>query len=189
MRLPIFCLLLSLSALAGCSRPAAPPARASAFIPDSSCEYTPLDGKKLIGAQQCNDMQIGNRTTLIMRDGPILEARGVPFVDYHLLVVNTDPDRYLTEVFAKNYQLVPASACDKVKNYHLALPRFDEQIQQIVHGTGCFVRTDLTVTGPVKPSPIQGHMSIRNAIEQTIRATPLYIVDRQGDTIIVAKKP
>ncbi|NDL65509.1 hypothetical protein [Acerihabitans arboris] len=51
---------------------------------------------------------------------------------------------------------------------------------------GCFVRADLAAAGPARPSPVQGHMSIRNAIESAIRATPLY---RQGDTIIVAKKP
>ncbi|MED5525678.1 MAG: hypothetical protein VX447_13120 [Pseudomonadota bacterium] len=79
--------------------------------------------------------------------------------------------------------------CDVGAKYDIKAPRFDELAQQLAHATGCFIETDLAQTGAVKPNPVKGYMTIRQAVKVAIKGTGLKVVREDKDLIQVAKKP
>ncbi|MCH1918931.1 hypothetical protein L9G15_05725 [Shewanella sp. A3A] len=79
-------------------------------------------------------------------------------------------------------------SCEKTANYQLELPRMDETLQQIAHGTGCFIEADLTRIGAIKPKPVIGHYTIRAAIEIAIAGTGLEIEQTALNNIKVSPK-
>ncbi|MFM2479811.1 STN domain-containing protein [Celerinatantimonas sp. YJH-8] len=80
-------------------------------------------------------------------------------------------------------------SCDTMAHYDIHFDRFDEVAQQVSHATGCFIETDLSQTGSVKPNPVVGSMSIRQAIKTAIQGTDLMIVSEDNHVIRVKKKP
>lgn len=78
-----------------------------------------------------------------------------------------------------------AGKCDEVASFDLAFERFDEAAQEIAHGSGCFIRTDTAKTGSIKPSPVKGSMTRREAVAASIRDSGLQIVNHQPDQVTV----
>lgn len=76
-------------------------------------------------------------------------------------------------------------ACDQRANYNIQFQRFDETAQQLAHATGCFIHADLKHDGDVKVNPVQGHLSIREALEMAIQDTRLHVVAQSADSITV----
>ncbi|WP_251976735.1 hypothetical protein [Salinicola avicenniae] len=70
-------------------------------------------------------------------------------------------------------------------NYDISFDRFDETAQQIAHATGCFIQTDISKTGGVKPNAVEGKFTPRQAVEQAISGTRLQITDQTPDIITV----
>lgn len=75
--------------------------------------------------------------------------------------------------------------CDIEGTYHVNLPRFDETAQQLAHASGCFIETDLSRTGAVHVNPVQGTMTLREAVSDAIIGTSLKIVAQKPDSITV----
>lgn len=78
-----------------------------------------------------------------------------------------------------------SGACDRVAQYDLSSPRFDEVAQQLTHATGCFIRTDLSLTAAITVNPVKGRMSIRKALAIAIKNTPLKVVKQEPNLISV----
>lgn len=77
-------------------------------------------------------------------------------------------------------------ACDKVANYDLNFNRVDETLQQVAHGTDCFVKTDkLNEIGSKTPNPVKGKMTIRNAVKTMLDGTSVHIIEETPNTISV----
>lgn len=76
-------------------------------------------------------------------------------------------------------------ACDQRADYHIHFRRFDEMAQQLTHATGCFIHVDLEHDGDVEVNPVQGHFSIREALQRAIQGTRLHIVDQGADMMTV----
>lgn len=81
----------------------------------------------------------------------------------------------------------PAAAgkCDVINDYDIAAGRFDETAQQLAHATGCFIETDLGNTGGIGVRPVQGRMTIRQALERSIQGTSLTIIGNEPNKISV----
>lgn len=92
-----------------------------------------------------------------------------------------------TSCSQSSYGHIPAGKCDVKGTYNVNLPRFDETAQQLAHASGCFIETDLSQTGAVHVNPVQGTMTLREAIAQTIKGTPLKIVAQKPDSITIEK--
>lgn len=75
--------------------------------------------------------------------------------------------------------------CDEVASFDMAFSRFDEAAQEIAHGSGCFVQTNTAATGSIKPNPVKGEMTRREAVQATIQATGLKITNHQPDQLTV----
>ncbi|MGM3159347.1 hypothetical protein [Dickeya undicola] len=82
-------------------------------------------------------------------------------------------------------QPVPYGKCDKIGTYDLRFERFDETAQQIAHATGCGIITDTSKTGAVRPHPVIGTMTIRQAVQTAIVGTRLRITHQDGESITV----
>ncbi|MBO8135482.1 hypothetical protein IM678_16705 [Dickeya fangzhongdai] len=82
-------------------------------------------------------------------------------------------------------QPVPYGQCDKVGTYDIRFDRFDETAQQIAHATGCGIITDTSKTGAVRPHPVIGTMTIRQAVQTAIAGTRLRITHQDGESITV----
>ncbi|RQN06828.1 STN domain-containing protein [Pantoea ananatis] len=80
---------------------------------------------------------------------------------------------------------IPLGKCDVKGTYSINFPRFDETAQQLAHASGCFIETDLSRTGAVHVNPVQGTMTIREAVSEAIKGTSLTIVAQKPDTITV----
>lgn len=76
-------------------------------------------------------------------------------------------------------------ACDKKFDYDINFNRFDETAQQIAHATGCFIETDTSITGSVKPNSVKGHFSPREAVVLAVKGTSLKIVKQEDNLIEV----
>ncbi len=63
--------------------------------------------------------------------------------------------------------------------------RFDETAQQLAHGTGCFIRMDLSRTAPVRVNPFKGRMTIRDALCTALAGAGLKVTEQQADSITV----
>lgn len=79
----------------------------------------------------------------------------------------------------------PDGACDKKLDYNINFNRFDEVAQQIAHGTGCFIETNTSVTGAIKPNPVQGNFTPREAVKLAIQGTSLKIAKQAPNLIKV----
>lgn len=75
--------------------------------------------------------------------------------------------------------------CDKPLTYDIGFARFDETAQQIAHATGCVVILDVSEAGAVRPNPVRGTMSPREALAKAIKGTGLKIVSQGPDSITV----
>ena len=82
---------------------------------------------------------------------------------------------------------VPAGQCDKTGDYDLPPQRFDETAQAMVHASGCFVRTDLSKTGPVSVNAVHGRMTLRQALKRAIAGTPLRITENRPDSVTIRR--
>ncbi|WKV49556.1 hypothetical protein [Dickeya fangzhongdai] len=79
----------------------------------------------------------------------------------------------------------PYNQCDKIGTYNIRFDRFDETAQQIAHATGCGIITDTSKTGAVRPHPVIGTMTIRQAVQTAITGTRLRITHQDGESITV----
>ena len=80
---------------------------------------------------------------------------------------------------------VPEGKCDTIADYNINFSRFDETAQQLAHGTGCFIRTDLSRTAPVRVNPVIGRMTIREALHMAVAGTGLKVSEQQADSMTV----
>ena len=80
---------------------------------------------------------------------------------------------------------VPEGKRDTVADYDISFSRFDETAQQLAHGTGCFISTNLSRTAPVRVNPVKGRMTIREALHIAIAGTGLKVTEQQADSITV----
>ena len=80
---------------------------------------------------------------------------------------------------------VPRGKCDAIANYDISFSRFDETAQQLAHGTGCFISTDLNRTAAVRVNPVKGRMTIRDALRTALAGTGLKVTEQQPDSITV----
>ena len=65
------------------------------------------------------------------------------------------------------------SRCDVSGDYQINFQRMDETLQQIAHASGCFVEADLQTIGALKPNPVEGHFSVKQAVDTAIAGTGL----------------
>ncbi|AUQ26916.1 hypothetical protein [Dickeya zeae] len=83
------------------------------------------------------------------------------------------------------YRSVPYGKCDNVGTYHLYFDRFDETAQQLAHATGCVVITDTSKTGAIRPHPVVGTLTIRQAVQMAMTGTALRITHQDANSITV----
>ena len=69
--------------------------------------------------------------------------------------------------------------------YNIPAQRFDETAQALAHASGCFIKTDLNVTGSVKVNAVTGKISILDALRMAIKDTPLKIAEIKPNEITV----
>ena len=69
--------------------------------------------------------------------------------------------------------------------YDIPRQRFDETAQALAHASGCFIKTDLSVTGSTKVNAVTGKISILNALRMAIKDTPLKITEIKPNEITV----
>ncbi len=70
-------------------------------------------------------------------------------------------------------------------SYDIPAQRFDETAQQIAHATDCFIQADVSQIGAVMVNPVQGEVSIRDAVAMAIENTDLVITEESADQIVV----
>ncbi|MDF7662670.1 STN domain-containing protein [Erwiniaceae bacterium L1_54_6] len=75
--------------------------------------------------------------------------------------------------------------CDAIADYDISFSRFGETAQQLAHGTGCFIRTDLNRTAAVRVNPVKGRMTIREALHMAVAGTGLKVTEHQADSMTV----
>lgn len=75
--------------------------------------------------------------------------------------------------------------CDAIADYDISFSRFDETAQQLPHGTGCFIRADLSRTSRVSVNPVKGRMTIREALHTALAGTVLKVTEQQADSMTV----
>lgn len=71
-------------------------------------------------------------------------------------------------------------ACQKVAQYDIHFARIDETLQQIVHGTGCFVEYYDTRISALPAQPVTGKMTIAQAVAQATGGAPLKLEHPQN---------
>ncbi|HXV29002.1 MAG TPA: hypothetical protein VD840_01595 [Sinorhizobium sp.] len=82
-----------------------------------------------------------------------------------------------------------AGRCDTVLDYDIDFDRFDETAQQIAHATGCFIEIEnMTAIASVKPNPVKGRMTPREALSAAIKGTSLIITRNEPDLIGVEQR-
>ncbi|MBN3216600.1 hypothetical protein [Pectobacterium polaris] len=86
-----------------------------------------------------------------------------------------------TQEYARNL----GGKCDMPQYYAIDFSRFDETAQQIAHATGCGIITDTTLTGAIKPHPVKGYLTRREAVFMAIKGTSLKVTQQEPDTITV----
>ncbi|AIA69638.1 putative lipoprotein [Pectobacterium atrosepticum SCRI1043] len=86
-----------------------------------------------------------------------------------------------TEKYAKNL----GGKCDVPQYYDIDFSRFDETAQQIAHATGCGITTDTSLTGAIKPHPVKGYLTRREAVFMAIQGTSLKVTKQEADTVSV----
>lgn len=75
--------------------------------------------------------------------------------------------------------------CDVPQHYAIDFDRWDETAQQIAHATGCFIVMNPQRIGSVKPNPVEGVLTPREAVAVAIKGTGLRITQQKPDSITV----
>lgn len=75
--------------------------------------------------------------------------------------------------------------CDVPQRYSIDFARWDETAQQIAHATGCFIVMNTEAIGSVKPNPVEGVFTPREAVALAIKGTGLRITRQKPDSITV----
>ena len=66
--------------------------------------------------------------------------------------------------------------------------RFDETAQALAHASGCFIAIEDREVYAQKISPVEGRMSIRDAVAQALKGTAFEIKEATNDHIVVGRK-
>ncbi|QSX34989.1 hypothetical protein JYB87_07160 [Shewanella avicenniae] len=82
---------------------------------------------------------------------------------------------------------VASDKCDFATDYQVAFTRLDETLQQIAHGSGCFIEADLKQVGALTPNPVTGHMSAVQAVKMAVAGTGLTAQHSKLNTIQVTQ--
>ena len=75
--------------------------------------------------------------------------------------------------------------CDVPQHYAIDFGRWDETAQQIAHATGCFIVMKPERIGSVRPNPVEGVFTPREAVALAIKGTGLRITQQKPDSITV----
>ncbi|WP_052074762.1 STN domain-containing protein [Shewanella mangrovi] len=82
---------------------------------------------------------------------------------------------------------VSSDRCDVSSDYQLDFQRLDETLQQIAHGSGCFIEADLNEIGAVKPNAVIGRYSVLQAVEQAIAGKGLTVKRDKQNGLTISK--
>lgn len=88
-------------------------------------------------------------------------------------------------------QTTPGRGCLAVTAdhpYSLKDMRFDEAAQALAHATGCFIRYDDRELSAQKIAPVEGRMSIRDAVQMSLEGSSYAILSATDAEIVVGKK-
>nr|WP_297612839.1 STN domain-containing protein [uncultured Sutterella sp.] len=72
--------------------------------------------------------------------------------------------------------------------YSLKDMRFDEAAQALAHATGCFIRYDDQNLSALKIAPVEGRMSIRDAVQKSLEGSAYAVTSATDSEIVVGKK-
>lgn len=72
--------------------------------------------------------------------------------------------------------------------YNLKDMRFDEAAQALAHATGCFIRYDDQNLSALKIAPVEGRMSIRDAVQKSLEGSAYGVTSATDSEIVVGKK-
>lgn len=75
--------------------------------------------------------------------------------------------------------------CDVPMHYSIDFSRWDETAQQIAHATGCMIEMNPERVGAVKPNPVEGVFTPREAVALAIKGTRLRVTRQKPDSITV----
>ena len=65
--------------------------------------------------------------------------------------------------------------------------RFDEAAQALAHATGCFIRYDDQNLSALKIAPVEGRMSIRDAVQKSLEGSAYAVTSATDSEIVVGK--
>lgn len=66
--------------------------------------------------------------------------------------------------------------------------RFDEAAQALAHATGCFIRYDDQNLSALRIAPVEGRMSIRDAVQKSLEGSAYAVTSATDSEIVVGKK-
>ncbi len=72
--------------------------------------------------------------------------------------------------------------------YSLKDMRFDEAAQALAHATGCFIRYDDQNLSALRIAPVEGRMSIRDAVQKSLEGSAYAVTSATDSEIVVGKK-
>lgn len=72
--------------------------------------------------------------------------------------------------------------------YNLKDMRFDEAAQALAHATGCFIRYDDQELSAQKIAPVEGRMSIRDAVQKSLEGSAYAILSATDAELVVGKR-
>lgn len=81
----------------------------------------------------------------------------------------------------------PTDACSVSSDYQINFQRMDETLQQIGHGSGCFIEADIKAIGALHPNPVQGHFTVKQAVDKAIAGSGLQAQLTEHNSIKVMK--
>ena len=67
--------------------------------------------------------------------------------------------------------------------------RFDETAQALAHASGCFIRYTDGDLAALRIAPVEGRMSIRDAVARALEGSAYAVESATATEIVVAKKP
>lgn len=67
--------------------------------------------------------------------------------------------------------------------------RFDETAQALAHASGCFIRYTDRELAALRIAPVEGRMSIRDAVAKALEGLPYEVASATDAEVVVAKKP
>lgn len=72
--------------------------------------------------------------------------------------------------------------------YSLKDMRFDEAAQALAHATGCFISYDDQNLSALRIAPVEGRMSIRDAVQKSLEGSAYAVTSATDSEIVVGKK-